>query len=282
MDTIYMNDYILSKRPTLSKSSVVTYASILRNLYKKVFNDDLDFKRFDETEPILTYLNDVEPKKRKTILSALVVITNNQAYRTLMMNDIQVYQKESENQEKGQEWVTPTEIQTLWNDLKKDADLLYKKKVLNPVDFQTIQSYIILSLLGGIFIPPRRSKDFVDFKITDIDKDKDNYVEKNKMIFNSYKTFKTYGRQTVDIPKPLVSILKKWLSINPTPYLLFDSHNQPLSSVKLNQRLNKMFDKKVGVNALRHTYLTDKYSDMKSTTEMMGTSVAMIPLYVKT
>ena len=33
-----------------------------------------------------------------------------------------------------------------------------------------------------------------------------------------------------------------------------------LSSVKLNQRINKIFkEKKVSVNALRHSYLTDKY-----------------------
>ena len=46
-------------------------------------------------------------------------------------------------------------------------------------DFQEIQSFILLSLLGGIFIPPRRAKDMVDFKIKDIDKTKDNYIDKN-------------------------------------------------------------------------------------------------------
>ena len=63
----------------------------------------------------------------------------------------------------------------------------------------------------------------------------------------------------------------------------------PLTSVKLNQRLNKLFDgKKVGVNALRHTYLTDKYADTmeqkkkidKDMTEM-GSSANMLTTYVK-
>jgi len=133
---------------------------------------------------------------------------------------------------------------------------------LTPNDLQQIQSFIILSLLGGIFIPPRRSKDYVDFVIKDIDKGK-NYIEKHKMYFNSYKTAKTYGCQIIDIPKPLQSIWKKWITItiNPTKTLLFDINMNPLSSVKLNQRINKIFSgRKVSVNALRHSYLTDKYT----------------------
>ena len=58
---------------------------------------------------------------------------------------------------------------------------MYKKKTLTPSDLQQIQGYIIMSLLGGIFIPPRRRKDYVDFVIKDIDKSKDNYLDKNKM-----------------------------------------------------------------------------------------------------
>ena len=80
------------------------------------------------------------------------------------------------------------------------------------------------------------------------------------MYFNSYKTAKTYGCQIIDIPRSLQIILKKWIHTNPTRTLLFDANMNPLSSVKLNQRTNKIFhEKKVSVNALRHAYLADKY-----------------------
>ena len=161
--------------------------------------------------------------------------------------------------------------------------------MFTPNDLQQIQSYIIMSLLGGIYIPPRRSKDYVDFVIKDIDKSKDNYMEKNKFYFNSYKTAKTYGCQTIDIPKALQTILKKWLNVNPTRTLLFDINMNPLSSVKLNQRINKIFhDKKVSVNALRHSYLTDKYAthsqvDKELAKDMseMGSSRGMADTYIK-
>ena len=290
----HLKEYIHSKRPNLSASSLITYTSILKNLYYRVFEkQEIDFKKFDETEPILHFLKNMPPNKRKTILSALVIITDKKEYRDLMMEDVRDYNKEISMQVKTPEqeasWVNGNEVKEIWDDLKRNADLLYKKKTLTPVDLQHIQSYIILSLLGGIFIPPRRSKDFVDFVIKDVDKNKDNYIEKNRMIFNSYKTAKTYGCQQIDVPKILQGILKKWINVNPTKTLLFDVNMNPLSSVKLNQRINKIFnDRKVSVNALRHSYLTDKYaqySDVdkqlsKDMTEM-GSSRGMADTYIK-
>ena len=38
---------IHEKRPNLTQSSITTYSSILRNLYKKVFDDkEIDLKKF--------------------------------------------------------------------------------------------------------------------------------------------------------------------------------------------------------------------------------------------
>jgi integrase len=155
-------------------------------------------------------------------------------------------------------------------------------------DLQEIENYIIICLLGGIYIPPRRSKDYVDFKISNIDKDKDNYFDGNYFIFNSYKTAKTYGQQKVEVPKELKTILKKWIKSNPSEYLLFDSQLNKLSNVKLNQRLVKIFGKKAGVNQLRHTYLSEKYGDLIDTKSNlakdmsdMGSSTSQETTYIK-
>ena len=42
--------------------------------------------------------------------------------------------------------------------------------------------------MGGIYIPPRRSLDYVCFKIKNINRDEDNYLDKNEFVFNKYKT----------------------------------------------------------------------------------------------
>ena len=292
MDSI--KEYLHDKRPSLSSSSLTTYSSILKNVYNKVFGGEkIDFKKFDETDKILAFLKDIPPNKRKTILSSLVIITDKKPYRDLMLEDVRDYNKEIGKQEKTPEqeasWVNTNQVNEIYNELKKNAELLYKKKTLKPVDLQQIQSFIIMALLGGIFIAPRRSKDYVDFVIKNPDKEKDNYIDKNKLYFNSYKTAKTYGQQVVEIPKPLQTILKKWVSVNPTNYLLFDSNLNKLSSVKLNQRINKIFDeKKVSVNQLRHTYLTNKFghtidekNKIDNTMKEMGSSAGMLETYVK-
>lgn len=291
MDSI--KKHIAEKRPQLSKSSLTTYASILKNLYSKIWGDGVaDLSKFDDCDKVLNFLKDIPPNRRKTILSSLVIITDKKPYRDLMMNDVRDYNADIQKQEKSEaqeaSWVNTADVRLIYADLKKNADLLYKKKGLTPADLQQIQNYIIVSVLGGIYVPPRRSKDFVDFKIKGVDTTKDNFLQKNKMVFNSYKTAKTYGQQVVDIPIQLKNILTKWIKINPTEYLLFDVNMNPLSSVKLNQRLNKIFDKKVGVNQLRHTFLTDKYKKTSEESKAlandmseMGSSKNMADTYIK-
>ena len=289
-----IKDYIKEKRDTLSKSSITTYASILKNLYRRIWGDDEnDMSKFNNTKTVLDFLKDLPPNKRKTTLSALVIITDKKAYRDLMLEDVRDYNKEISKQKKSDSqednWISKDMINNLIKEQKQNATFLYKKSQLAPADLQQIQGYIILSLLGGSHIPPRRSKDFTDFKIRNIEKDKDNYIEKGKMVFNSYKTAKTYGRQEVDIPTALKTILNKWIKVNPTDYLLFDTNYKPLSSVKLNQRLNKLFyGKKISVNMLRHIFLTDEFGDtiaqkkkVADTMEDMGSSSAMLSTYVK-
>ena len=291
--TTIIKDEIIKLKPNISQASVNTYNSILKNLYKNVFKStDIDLKKFENTAPIISYLKDLEPRKRKTILASLVVITDNKRYRDQMLKDIEEYRADESKQVKSdkqnESWVEKSEINDIFNDMTTNVNILYKKKTLTMPDLQDIQNYIILCVLSGIYIPPRRSKDYVDFKIRDIDREKDNYIDKKTMVFNSYKTAKTYQRQEIPIPPELLKILNKWIKVNPTDYLLFDSNSKKLSNVKLTQRLNKIFGKKASVNQLRHSYLSDKYQDtiklnkdMADDMEAMGSSRKQEAIYIK-
>ena len=306
MDSKELKEFIAKKRDSLSKSSVNTYSSILRSLHKQIWDTaDVDPSKFDSTKTVIKHLEDMPSNKRKTILSALTVISGKKEYRDLMMNDIGEYRREIEKQEKtpAQEksWVTQDEILAKYKDLERAAAPLLKKGSLTNPEKQKVQDYVILALLSGIHISPRRSKDYVDFKLRNASDD-DNYISDNKkqLVFNSYKTSKSYGKQTVPLPTKLRNILNKWAAVNDSDYLLIDSKGQPLGngnresqsgSVKLNQRLEKLFNKKVGVNGLRHSYLTEKYQDTEEekkikrekekTMKEMGSSTAMLNTYVK-
>jgi len=291
-----LKEYIKSKRITLSDGSVNTYASILKSLYKKVFGDgDIDYDNFENSSKILNHLKDVEPNKRKTLLSALVVICNDSSpYRTQMLSDIKdvsaVTAKQEKTPEQEENWISQEDVRNKFADLGEEASYLYKKKTLTPADFQRIQDHVIIALFH--LVPPRRALDYSEFKIKNVDKEKDNYWDErvDDLVFTKYKTAKFYGEQRLPIGKDLKAVLKKWIKINPTEYLLFDSNNGKLSTVKLNQRLNRIFgsDKGKGVNALRHSFLSDKFQDsiklkeeMSKTMTEMGSSIAQASTYVQ-
>jgi hypothetical protein len=228
-----LKEQLKLKRPTLSDNSLTTYASILKNLHRTVFNtDEIDMTRFNETDKILDAIKLIDPKKRKTIISALMVITNDKKkFKDIRTEeptnepiegpqpvavpfDISLLLSESTAghngyidpslQEKAEDVSFQNYIKEVYDNLKNDAELAYKKKSLSTADYQLIQSFIIVSLLGGMHIKPRKSKDYVEFKIKNVDEAKDNHIDRDKLIFNSAE------KETVEVPKPLQTILKKW------------------------------------------------------------------------
>ena len=287
-------DAIKAARPNLSASSLKTYASVLGSLHKKVFGGEpLHLNDFDDVDRILHFLRDKPAASRKTILAALVVLTSNEKFRTAMSHDITTYNEDIAKQvaspaQKAAE-ISPDEIRAIYEKLVGDTSQLWTKRHQTVSDLLALQDSVILALLGGMFIAPRRSLDFCAMKIKNVDKETGNYIEKTNLVFNSYKTSKTYGRQEVPIPKELTVILKRWIKIDPSDFLLFDSRFQPLTSVKLNQRLNRIFGgRRISINALRHSYLSSKFTafskeqkEVAATMSAMGSSPAVLNSYVK-
>jgi uncharacterized protein YneF (UPF0154 family) len=75
--------------------------------------------------------------------------------------------------------------------------------------------------------------------------------------------------------------------VNSNDYLLFDKNGNKLSSVKMNQRLNQIFDGKTGINAMRHSYLSSKFQNLieedeklVATMKSMGSSIAQKKVYI--
>jgi len=296
-------NHLREARPNLSVGSLRTYVSIVTNIGKQM---DKDFNSPTDVikcyKDILTHLKGVAPKVRKTRLAGLVVYiskTDNndtaiKAFRDLMMSDKEnaddemKEQKLSDRQREG--WIRWDEVLQKYDELKKDVAHLWKKASLDKREFQKLQVFVLMSLIT--LIPPRRSLDWTAFKLTDIDKEKDNYllVEKRKpfIIFNTYKTRKTNGVQKESIPAVLHSILKQWAKINPHPHLLMN-YNQtaPINQTQLTQLLHGFFGKPISTSLLRHIYLTSKYGDipalkeMEKTADAMGHSVGEALQYIK-
>ena len=118
-----LKEELKNKRPNLINGSLITYNSILSSLYKNVFSNDenvknIDIDKFNETQKVLAHLKGLPPNRRKTILSALVVISTQKPYRDLMLEDIRDYNHEIMKQEKSPAqqlaWVDTSDVKALY------------------------------------------------------------------------------------------------------------------------------------------------------------------------
>jgi len=277
-------------RPKLSESTLTTYYSILSSLHNKLFNSKtININNFNQIDLIIDFLESKPINTRRTVLSALYVLTNEPVYREEMLKNILQIKMETEkqipNKKQKENSITQIELKNIYEKLKKRADILYKTK--SATYLMDIQDFIIVALY--YLIPPRRVMDYTEFKIKNINKTIDNYMNKDAFVFNQYKTSKTYGRQVVAIPATLKKIIKQWIKINPTDYLLFDRKQNKLTAQTLSIRLNKIFGEGVSVNALRHSYLSTKYfdtikknKDISNDMSQMGSSIGQQKTYIQT
>lgn len=289
-----LRNIIIEKRPALSEGSIKTYMNCLKSLHTKLFGKgiEIELTNFSNTDLIMAHLLPIEFNKRKTCVSALVVITELPCYKEMLGGDIlKVKNKELLQAKDGvftDNLITPEEVLLVVIKQKKLASLLYKKVDKNDTDITDIQNYIMLCLTTGIYIPPRRSADWV-IKFRNYT-DNENYIDlkKKQFVFNCYKTVKTYGACAIDIPKELLAIIKKYLKIVPEgqDYLLFNRTGKALGQSDIAHRLNSVFGKNISTSMLRHIYLTGKYPfinliNMTDDATSMGTSVSQLMGYVK-
>ena len=267
---------LTENRPSLTSGSKTTYTSIIRNVYPIVVGKDKGgttspanemLKHFTEKyTDVLDALKEMSYAKRKTILAALLVFVGGnetpagKAYHAQMVKDSDSYnaeqreQKKTDKQEKN--WVSQSEVMEKLTQLEKQYKHLLAKKDLSMFELQSLMNLIILSVYT--LIPPRRIKDYVEFKVRNVDESNDNYMSGNRFFFNQYKTKSRYGKQEVKIPQKLRILIQKWASKFPYDYLLFNEKGEPIPQSRLTQRLNRIFDgRKISVNGLRHAFITD-------------------------
>ena len=283
-----LQDKLKENRSSLSPSSIRTYVSILSNLYKKMDGEgSLDF--FRRYTDILKHLEDKNNQTRKTSLSALFILTGMREYQSEMQSIMkkvnQEYKEQKMNQKQKDNWISTEEIKEIQNTLSINANLmLNKKKILNE---NVMMEFLLVSFLSGVFLPPRRSLDYSEMKIRNYDIKTDNYYKGNKFFFNKYKTVKNYGTQSIEVPKQLNDLLKKWIKINERDYMLYSSNGNKINPPQITRILNKVFEKKISTSMLRHIYLTDTYKDIPEINKMeklaseMGHSVSTAMEYIK-
>ena len=291
-----LEDLIKTNRPKLAASSIKTYTNCLKNLFVSVFpKTEFNYKLFFvDYKKVLAYLKDVKFNVRKTILSALVVISQNEkeevlnAYRSQMMEDSGKYntleKQHTLSDTMKANWLDwPIIVDTLTK-LKNQVYWIFKEAKPTKEHLLELQKYIILACYT--LIEPRRSQDYTQMKIRNYDEKTDNYYKKGTFYYQNYKTAKTYGLQSIKCPNDLKYLINQWVKLNDkSDYLFTDYYDKPLTSSLMSKTLNSIFKKNVSVNILRHSYLTHtagpELKKLQEIAKNMGHSMDEQALYIK-
>ena len=281
-------------RPKLGESSLTTYGSTLMSIPKQMDAEPEGVQWYsDNADAILRHVVDATPMKRKTMLSALFVLTGEKKVHEQMLEDAQHvnarYKEQRMTPKEEQNWVDWDEIVALQQQMSVRADQLFKARTLTPADATFLVRFVLLSCF--VLFPPRRPADYAAMKLRVFDKNADNYVDLKKgvMVFNQYKTKAFFGTQKFPVPPPLLKIFRAWAKINARELLLHSTTGTQMTSSSVGKALNSLFDgKKVSANMIRHSFLTDFYSDsmpslnhMEDTAKKMAHSVGTAMQYIK-
>ena len=282
-----METILKTNRPELKESSIKNYLSNLRSLYRNVFGDDrylLD--NFNDTAPILDYISQKPLPSQHSILSYLFVLTGNPVYQQEMkrIKPSIVAQVETREPVDEEHTTTPQEIKNIFKQLKKRSAEIYTSGIYTKDTLLELQNTILVALMGNLYIPPRRSMDYVEMLLNDKN-DSKNYMEGDELVFNVYKTAKTYGQQRVKLPAPLIKLIADYRQVSPYEYLFTGYHGKQLHSIT--PRLTELFGHPVGVNSMRRssTHQFEQFAEQQPSVKKhmkgMGSSVAVLNHYCR-
>lgn len=293
-----LEEDIRALRGTLSDNSVKTYASLLRHLFITLEIDEpiTPSSIAAYYKPIIFWVSSLNPKKRKSILSACLVFvdgTNTPAehyYRELVSAAFKEEDKEEEKQE-----LTENQKQAYmsWSEILNRREQLASQIDWNDPVREQVQDYVILCVYT--YNPPRRCMDYClmtnPSKYTTTENDSVNHInlDESVFIFNKYKTYRTYSSQIVPIHAELMKILKRYIKINNSMWLFHQKNMKPFTPDVMSKRLAKIMQKPgFGVNILRHAYVNDMVlptmpyvDDLKTTANDLGHSFKETVLYKK-
>ena len=293
-----IKEQLLENRPNLSASSVKTYTSTLANLLTKIptiNQNKLNVNMFTtKHKQIMKFMVDFSSSKRKSILSALYIVTGNMIYNEKMKEDMSaVYddyktQKKTAKEEKN--WIEWEDVLQLHSTLTREAGSILLKPRINNAEINKLNRFILLSVYT--MIPPRRIQDMQLMQIRNYDSETDNHynIDTGDFVFHKYKTAGVYGSQTININgSKLQSFIEVWMDINDSDFLIVSErdHDSGVKGSNLTSMLNSIFDSNVSVSMLRKSFLSYTYKDIdllkmeKLATQMGHSSSTALGKYVK-
>lgn len=300
------------KEKGLAESSIALYMRSLEKL-----NGGKPFTSFaflTKMNAILEQIKRYKPNTQRSILIAIVSVLNavkglpknvakwtNKYYDVLkeVKRGVDAMEASGEKTEAQKEnWLSWDEVEAKMNETANAALAVNGSSI---GDLNKLLDAVVLGLY--VYNKPRRNKDYIDMVVTQKAEsvpDDVNVLDlsRGQFVFRNYKTASTYGTQTMDVPKDLMTLIGKYLhargvmkDLEPVttgkkkvatartisvPFLV-QASGKPFNVNGITRILNRIFGSKVGSSLLRHIFLTGKYGkvleEQKQDAEAMGNSV---------
>jgi hypothetical protein len=270
----------------------------------RILNKDKPFTNFAFLKPyetIIETINKIENINTRmsyfvSILGVLNVVNipaynkvkpfYNQAFMQFKMDFLNKVDPNEKTQKQSDNWIDWDEVMRKYTDLEAKAAALTMDDSLTKEGMDTIDEFIILSLYT--LLPPRRNVDYYDMVIGKGDDKTLNYYDGNTFTFNVFKTARSRGTETLDVPIKLKAILDEYienLGLREGDHLLFNSMKNRGSSTKITRTLNRIFGKAISTSMLRHIWVSyllgDVVQKVKDNANAMGHSVGTDINYAK-
>ena len=299
-----LTEKITEVKPNLKPNTIKQYESQLNKLKKSFDTDDWDFiTDIDAVEDSLKHLSYLSQRNMYNAIIVLLLALNSDGDYDETLKDYQqirdvLNDQYSTEQSEGKvldsqkdKLVNISVIEDMIETMKKEILVrkLKTKTKLTQNDITLVRAYTLYSML--VRIPTRN--DFSNLlyisqtqykKLKDEEKVENNYLVDQrgnmKIILNQYKTSKKYGEKIISIPADLKKILNSYIKIMD---FKINDNIFPLSRNALTQLLTKTSEryigKKISTTAIRKSYLSSKYGDLKKEMEadavLMGNSVGV-------
>jgi len=299
-------DLIIKNKPLLKPATIKMYINNLKNLKKKVENDDksvldnIDF--LNEIDKVNENLDHLHYTTKRNYFNAIIVVLLASEKNELVKEYQSIRDKLNQQYEDEQatgvisdkqkdNFVDISEIHKVIDEIKYEIDIkkLKKKTDLSKKDYQLFMVYLLISIyvkypfrndVANMSVISKRQYN----KLKIEEKTENNYlvVEKNKMSFvlNEYKTSKKYNEKIIPIDKELEKIFRLYFRLTNLKFKMDNGHStilfvsstgQPLSRNGISQLLLKTFKQRLGksisTTMLRKIYLSSKYQDVKEEME---------------
>ena len=297
------------KMRDIKPNSLKAYMIILRKLNDNKDIENLDFLK--NTKRVLHFISDLAITTQRNYLAAILVALPVLKEETKLL---EFYKEQLEvlnveynsfigSHEKSElqklNWMTLKNLRKIYESYRKEIrkEKYNKKETLTSKESKFLNNYLVVSLY--VLMPPIRL-DFAPMSIIKSSKDDDDKTNflvnssrnKKSFIINEYKSSKTYGKQVIQIPKELNTVLNLYLKFHKnTDSFLLNTRGKPLTSNALSKLITQAFGRYtnniITLNLLRHIYITEKVQltkdqDNTKIASAMQHSPATQQTYIKT